>query len=54
MKKPVKIKLVALAAFIGLVIITLTIVPIVLKDRVATLVRNELNERPDSRRRVKA
>ena len=48
MKKPVKIKLVALAAFIGLVIITLAIVPIVLKDRVATLVRNELNERLDA------
>ncbi len=48
MKKPLKITFIAIAAFIGLLIAALAIVPIVLKDRVATLVRNELNERLDA------
>ena len=48
MRKPVKTALIAIAVFLGLVITTLAILPIVLKDRVAELVRNELNERLDA------
>ncbi|MBW2630044.1 MAG: AsmA family protein, partial [Deltaproteobacteria bacterium] len=48
MKKPFKTTLIAIAASIGLVLAALAIVPLVLKDRVAKLVRSELNERLDA------
>ena len=48
MKKPVKTTLITIAAFVGLMIVSLAIVPIVLKDRVVELVHNEANERLDA------
>ena len=48
MKKPFKTTLIAIAVSIGLVLAALAIVPFVLKDRVAKLVRNELDERLDA------
>jgi len=47
-KRPVKITLIAGAALIGLLVVALALVPIVLKNRVASLVRDELNERLDA------
>jgi hypothetical protein len=47
-KKPFKTTLIAIAASVALALIALAIVPLVLKDRVAKLVRSELNERLDA------
>ena len=48
MKKPFKTTLIAIAVSIELVLAALAIVPLVLKERVAKLVRNEFNERLDA------
>ena len=48
MRKPVKRTLVAIAVSIALMLTALALVPIVLRERVATLVRNELDERLDA------
>ena len=48
MKKPFQTTLIAIAASVALAFIALAIVPLVLKDQVAKLVRSELNERLDA------
>ncbi|MBW2192111.1 MAG: AsmA family protein, partial [Deltaproteobacteria bacterium] len=48
MRKPVKVALIGMAALIGVLIAALIIVPLVLQERVAKLVRDELNERLDA------
>ena len=48
MQRPVKVTLIAMAVLIGLLIGAVVIVPIVLQERVAKLVHDELNQRLDA------